>query len=187
MHVSPQSWRELVYWQDTLSAAHCRPAEEGGRRKDKLHLQESMFLLSVGRIRCLPSFTAMSDDTCAKPLGKALCCTGWHQGHSELNVSQHWQTKKHCLCPLQPGPQMPSTSGLVAPPWRMPMRKTVQSRGKWSAAGYLRSFQVLPFSFPLARQGAGTDKPLPGVKPFPPCMLNRTHCTLVWRQAVIWG
>lgn len=43
---------------------------------------------------------------------------------------------------------------------------------------------MLPFLFPLAREAAGTDEPLPGVKPFPPFMLNRTHFTLVWRQVV---
>lgn len=35
--------------------------------------------------------------------------------------------------------------------------KTVLGRVKWSAAGYLRSFQMLPFLFPLTREGAETD------------------------------
>lgn len=72
MHVTPQSWRELAYSQDTHSAAHCRPPEEGGLRKDKLHLQESMFLLSMGEEGvCLISL-AVSDSICAKPLGKTM-------------------------------------------------------------------------------------------------------------------
>ena len=56
--------------------------------------------------------------------------------------------------------------------------------GKWSAAGYLRSLQMLCFLFPPAADGAGADKPLPGVKLFPVFMLNRTHFTLVWGQVI---
>lgn len=117
-------------------------------------------------------------------LWERLCAAQEGSRAAEPSVSQPWQTKKHCLCLLQPGPQMPSTSGLVAPPWRIPVSKTELGRGKWPAAGYLRSLQMLPFLFPLTREAAGTDKPLPGVKPCPPFMLNRTHFALVWRQVV---
>lgn len=102
---------------------------------------------------------------------------------AERSVSQHWQTKKLCLCLLQPGPQA-KHKWPGGTPWRMPVSKTELGRGKWPAAGYLRSLQMLPFLFPLTREAAGTDKPLPGVKPCPPFMLNRTHFTLVWRQVV---
>jgi len=43
---------------------------------------------------------------------------------------------------------------------------------------------MLCFLFPPAGDGAGADKPLPGVTLFPPFMLNRTHFILVWGQAV---
>lgn len=77
-----QSWGELVYSR-TLFLLHTagQQKEEGGLRKDKLHLQESMFLLSVGEEGvCLISL-AVSDSICAKFLGKALCCTRGQQGY----------------------------------------------------------------------------------------------------------
>lgn len=154
-------WMSLTVCQEewTMSSAgtHQHPPPMGG--------EDVCLILSVE-----------NDSICAKPSGKAPRYPRRQQGRSERSVQQHWRTKKHRPCPLQPEPQMPSsTNRSMVLSWRMPESKTVLGSGKWSAAGYLRSLRMFCFLFPAIGDGAGAEKLLPGVKLFPPFMLNRSH------------
>lgn len=181
MHVTPQSWRELVYSLTLLhTAGHqrkeawertsytCRSWCSCSQWERKVfalfhwqrvtvflsNLWERLYAAQEGSRVTLNCFTTLTDkETLSVPLAAWL-----------PNAKPNWPS----------GTPMEDASE----------QKTVLGRVKWSAAGYLSSFQMLPFLFPLTREVAGTDKPLPGVKPFPRVMLNRVHFTLVQRQVI---